>query len=277
MNKWLIILLFTAINIKAQSRHAGKFAIHIDPENTILDERFNSTLEETPGHQFIRKIYYPETKQITHLITYNAIGQRIREGDYKEWYDDGTLFIEGQYKDNKKEGEWLFEQGKGIYVNDLREGRWIFRNDSNRIVRTANYSEGRLNGWTHYFNRMALAIDSIYYKNDTIEIKSPHEQFANEKTPEFKGGTAGFYKWLNKRIIYPKDAKKNYVEGKAIVRFTIDTNGKVIDIKVLRGLCSSIRANCYSLFGKMPDWTPGYQNGKAVKVTYSLPLTYRLD
>ncbi|MBK6371901.1 MAG: energy transducer TonB [Saprospiraceae bacterium] len=98
-----------------------------------------------------------------------------------------------------------------------------------------------------------------------------------ETKPQFKKGQGAFYEYLNSNIKYPNDAKKHGITGKAIVEFTIEKNGEVTDIKVIRGLCNSITGVCYELFETMPDWSPGMQNGIPVRVQYSLPITFNLE
>jgi protein TonB len=82
--------------------------------------------------------------------------------------------------------------------------------------------------------------------------------------------------YLYKNIRYPNKARKQEIEGTAIVRFVIEKDGTIEDIKVLRGLSKEISAVCKNLVEKMPKWTPGYKNGKPVRVQFNLPIKFRL-
>ncbi|MDD4636936.1 MAG: energy transducer TonB [Bacteroidales bacterium] len=97
-----------------------------------------------------------------------------------------------------------------------------------------------------------------------------------ENPPTFPGGDAKLLEWVQKNVQYPKGAKNRGEKGRVTVSFVIDKTGKVMGGKVERGVSSELDAEALRVVSIMPNWTPGKQNGKLVKVRYMLPITFRL-
>lgn len=97
-----------------------------------------------------------------------------------------------------------------------------------------------------------------------------------EQQPLFPGGAEGLFKYLTSNMRYPQDALKAGKEGRVLVSFKIDIDGSIKDAKVERGVDPALDAEALRLVNGMPAWTPGYFNGKPVKVTYNLPVTFKL-
>ncbi|HNI31448.1 MAG TPA: energy transducer TonB, partial [Chitinophagales bacterium] len=99
-----------------------------------------------------------------------------------------------------------------------------------------------------------------------------------EVMPTYPGGVPELMKFLMKNIRYPSLARENGLEGKVIVKFYIDTDGTVKDPTVLK---DNVGGGCgdeaIRVVKAMPKWTPGSQRGKAVKVYYTLPVTFKLQ
>ena len=98
-----------------------------------------------------------------------------------------------------------------------------------------------------------------------------------EVKPMFQGGDANnFAKWVNENIVYPEDALKAKKEGRVIVMFTITSEGKMTNAKVLRGTFKSMDDEALRVIKSSPEWTPGMMHGKAVSVTYTFPVVFKL-
>lgn len=110
--------------------------------------------------------------------------------------------------------------------------------------------------------------------------KDPSDEnvfIAVEVMPEFPGGTTAMMEYLSKSVKYPSDALAVKITGKVYVSFVINENGKVTDVKVLRGIGTSCDKEAIRVVSEMPDWTPGTQNEKPVKVKYTLPIAFKLS
>ncbi len=98
-----------------------------------------------------------------------------------------------------------------------------------------------------------------------------------EVMPQFPGGNAEMMKFLKENIRYPKEAHEKNIQGRVIVRFIVNEDGQVSDAKVARSVDPLLDAEALRVVNSMPKWTPGKQDGKAVKVKYHLPLSFQLN
>ena len=98
-----------------------------------------------------------------------------------------------------------------------------------------------------------------------------------EEMPEYPGGIAAALKWIANELKYPAIAQENGVQGRVTVRFTINADGSVVDPSILRGVDPHLDKEALRVIGKMPKWKPGKQRGKAVRVSYNLPVRFKLN
>ena len=98
-----------------------------------------------------------------------------------------------------------------------------------------------------------------------------------EQKPEFPGGEAAMYKWLSDHINYPPAAAEEGVQGRVVVEFVVSKTGKIEGARVLRGRHPALDREALRVVNAMPNWQPGRNNGQAVKVTYTLPVSFRLQ
>ena len=98
-----------------------------------------------------------------------------------------------------------------------------------------------------------------------------------EVKPTFNGGEAGtfFSKWVYENLKYPQTAKDAEVQGRVLAQFVVGTDGKIQDVKVLRGVHPDLDAEVVRVISSSPDWTPGYVKGEPVKVTYMFPVVFK--
>ena len=98
-----------------------------------------------------------------------------------------------------------------------------------------------------------------------------------EQKPTFQGKDPNhFTKWVFSKIVYPELAKENGVQGRVTLQFTIDTDGSVRNVKVLRGVDSSLDKEAVRVVSSSPKWQPGMQRNKPVKVKYTFPVVFQL-
>ena len=98
-----------------------------------------------------------------------------------------------------------------------------------------------------------------------------------EEQPSFPGGMGALMQWLNDNINYPPIAAENGIEGRVIVQFVVSKTGAISDVKVARGVDPSLDKEAVRVVSKMPNWTPGKQNGTNVNVRFTLPVQFRLN
>ena len=113
-------------------------------------------------------------------------------------------------------------------------------------------------------------------KEEVVEEEAIPFQLVEEK-PSFNGGDANeFSKWVNSKLQYPEIAKENGVQGRVTLQFTVNPDGSVSNVKVLRGVDPSLDKEAVRVVSMSPKWKPGKQRDRAVKVTYTFPVIFQL-
>lgn len=113
-------------------------------------------------------------------------------------------------------------------------------------------------------------------KEEVVEEEAIPFQLVEEK-PSFNGGDANeFSKWVNSKLQYPEIAKENGVQGRVTLQFTVNPDGSVSNVKVLRGVDSSLDKEAVRVVSMSPKWKPGKQRDRAVKVNYTFPVIFQL-
>lgn len=98
-----------------------------------------------------------------------------------------------------------------------------------------------------------------------------------EQMPQFPGGDAALFEYLSTHIKYPTIAEENGVQGRVIVTFVVERDGSITDVKVVKSVDPSLDKEASRVVAGMPKWIPGKQNGSAVRVMYTVPVTFRLQ
>ncbi len=98
-----------------------------------------------------------------------------------------------------------------------------------------------------------------------------------EQMPEFPGGEAAMLKYIADNVNYPPLAKENNIQGRVIVQFVVDENGRITNLKVARDIGWGCGEEALRVVKSMPRWKPGKQRNKAVRVQYALPIKFELN
>jgi len=98
-----------------------------------------------------------------------------------------------------------------------------------------------------------------------------------ESMPEFPGGQPKLYTYLGEHIKYPVMAKESGIQGKVFVTFVVETDGSITDVRLLRGIGGGCDEEAIRVVQSMPNWRPGKQRGKPVRVQYNLPVRFTLQ
>ncbi len=309
-NSVTVILLLLSTTISAQKSNftdsskqfENRYTDYLKEGEKIKKSWYHYVITETEDKEYFARVFYPETRQIISLVQYKSSKCKVKNGYAMYWTDEGTLTSEGNYKDNQRVGRWSTYSRKtgnltseGSYKNNKRSEIWInFKN--NNPSSSYVYFNGKKEGEFIQFDSLGAVSNKGIYKNDTIysqtKIVKPMEVDSTEQMPMFKSekcedisnyqeqkkcAEGEMLKYIYKNLKYPDIARKFRIEGKAIVQFTIDKNGDVIDIEFIRSICQEIKNICTELIEGMPKWTPGVQRGMNVKVRYTLPISFKLE
>ena len=119
------------------------------------------------------------------------------------------------------------------------------------------------------YSQEALLLNEKHTTDEEIFMKV-------EEMPEFPGGYEGLAKYLSDSITYPAIAKEYNIQGKVYVQFVVEKNGKVSNVKVVRGVDKNLDKEAVRVVKSFPDWKAGKQRGKAVRVYFTVPINFQL-
>jgi len=113
----------------------------------------------------------------------------------------------------------------------------------------------------------------------TITLDTPETENAFdvvEEMPQFPGGAPELMKFLSMTVKYPVAAEKAGTQGRVIASFIVEKDGSISGAKVVKNVSEELDAEALRVINAMPNWTPGKQNGQAVRVKYTIPISFRL-
>ncbi len=114
---------------------------------------------------------------------------------------------------------------------------------------------------------------------EEVEVEEEIEPIAFavvEDKPVFPGGDAALMKFIADNTKYPEIAKENGIQGRVFIQFVIDKTGRVTKVQVAKGVDPYLDAEAKRVVAMLPNWTPGKQRGKAVPVTFVVPINFKL-
>lgn len=97
-----------------------------------------------------------------------------------------------------------------------------------------------------------------------------------EVMPQFPGGQIAMLQYIMKNIKYPEQAMKEGIQGRVAVRFIVEKDGSISDVKPVLSVHPLLNKEAVRVVKSMPKWTPGKQNGKPVRVRFNLPVMFKL-
>ena len=124
-------------------------------------------------------------------------------------------------------------------------------------------------------------VDIMEYKYQEVVQEEDEEEVIPsvvvQQKPTFQGGDVnGFSKWVNSRLVYPEQAKELGIQGRVVLQFTIGKDGRLQDLKVLNAPDPTLADEAVRVVSSSPKWEPGRQRDRAVKVSYTFPVIYKL-
>ena len=111
------------------------------------------------------------------------------------------------------------------------------------------------------------------------EVEDPEKEVYQivEQMPGFPGGPEAMMQYVAKHINYPKEAQKAGIQGRVFVGFIVEADGSLSDFKVLRGIGYGCDEEAIRVAQSMPKWKPGMHRGEPVRVSYQIPIWFKLE
>ena len=97
-----------------------------------------------------------------------------------------------------------------------------------------------------------------------------------EQMPQFPGGESALMEYVSKNVVYPEEAKEKEIQGRVFIGFVVEKDGSIGEVKVLRGIGGGCDEEAVRVIKGMPKWKPGMQKGKPVRVSYQIPIMFKL-
>ncbi|MCQ2058342.1 MAG: energy transducer TonB [Bacteroidaceae bacterium] len=98
-----------------------------------------------------------------------------------------------------------------------------------------------------------------------------------EDMPEFPGGAAALMEYLKKNIKYPQICRENNIQGRVLIKFVVNKDGSIVDPEVIKSVNPYLDKEALRVISGMPAWKPGKQRGQAVRVNYTVPVSFKLN
>ena len=154
-------------------------------------------------------------------------------------------------------------QGKRTSVDSEKKGIAIAEIKEHKEKESAELDEIVVVGYSSNEKQESEKDKKVY---DVVEVP-----------PVFAGGEKAMFEYLSKNIRYPVEAQKQKIQGRVVVQFVVNDEGKVSSAKIVYSIDTYLDAEALRIINAMPDWTPGKQGGKNVSVRYVLPIQFKLQ
>jgi len=238
--------------------------------------------------QFIVKDYFLSGK-VQMEGTYKTINPDVKNGHFVYYFQNGRKMSETDYLENQPEGEY-----KEWYANGNKKSLTTVKNGTmDGVYKTwsedgipqleINYKKGELDGIfiSYYDNGKPVRKD--VYVNGEIKKKKCFTREGKDTTwfeyiqmPQFPGGAEKLNAFIDKEMVYPKEAKEDLREGLVTVEFSIGKEGSIAKVKVIKADKDYFNSEAIRLVSSFPKWLPGRKDGQLIDVTLTIPIPFRL-
>lgn len=212
------------------------------------------------------------------LITYDD-GKPI--GNFFVWYENGnpkeetSIDVNWASAKHQKMINYWNEKGEKIVDN----GNGFLESKDDYLTEKGNYKNGFKDGkWTGSSLKNTFSYEEIYSEGELVSgVSIEHDGTKNEYTslevrPEPIKGMEHFYKYISSNFIAPKSAYKNKIQGKIIVAFVVDKEGKIVEPKITRSLGSELDNEAIRILTNYEGWKPALQKGRKVRCSFNIPI-----
>jgi TonB family protein len=288
--KYLFLLIFSALSLNAFSQEK----IYLDsawkkvdsPEKAVYYRILEYNKKDNNKGKIID--YYISGK-IQSEADYSDFSKKIKHGKFIMYYENGNIEKKMEYVNGKKNGKYVAYWENGTlqeetdYIHGDIDGKDKSYFENGNIKQSTSYTKYNRNG-EHLVYRKTGQLKRIdNYENGKFTRGKCFDLAGNDTTyfdyeiaADFPGGRSEMMKFLASEMKYPVNAFKNKIEGKVYLRFIVDTDGSVRDVKITRGINQELDAEAIRAVRNMPKWSPGMIDGVGVKSYFDLPVNFKL-
>ena len=245
-----VLVLTTAASAPAAAQQA------VPPTRHELLDSTHAVINTATGARYRRDTEYADSVrgvvreftlagQLVHQSHYENLRTKLLDGVAESWWPNGKLSVHEEYAHGKRLGELRLYYENG------------------RLKRRAQYGESG---------------------TSTGECFGPEDQpvpfFEYEVMPRYSRGDGGFVAIvmaISGNVKYPRDALKAQIEGRVFVKFMVNKQGQVKDIELVKGVFPSLDQSAMQAVRALRAFTPGHQDGQAVAVSFTVPITFKIQ
>jgi TonB family protein len=226
------------------------------------------------------------------IISYSKNGNKVNStifqngrpmGKVQKWYESGIKSEEGEFLDL----EWSTGKSYKVYqfwdennTQKVIDGNGVYTKTNNYITETGSLKNGYKDGiWKGESIKKFYSFVETYKEGDFISGVSTeydgtkYKYTELEVKPEPKKGLQHFYKYIAKNFTYTRASIKNKIKGKIIVQFVVDSEGKIVEPKIIKGLGYGLDEEAIRVLTSYDKWIPALQRGRKVRCSYSIPIS----
>ena len=276
---------------ETNDEYRRKFTFELDSAEKVTRYGYYYVVSNVPG-AFRVRVFHPDLKTLTEEKHYSTEALTLLHGEYKSWWDDGSIREQGFYQYGRKHGIWLEKepgQGKSVsgdYYNQRKEGIWTQLDTNGMVESVHTWKDGKRHGKFFLYNTAGEKVNEGLFSNDTLiaelfktpKINKPYLENCDKEifSDVYACTDIALNQYVYSELKYPASAKKNKVEGSAFVQWDVDVDGKAKNIRVPASVSNDIKEEIIRVFSRMPDWEPGTKDGVPTKMTLSLPINFGL-
>lgn len=224
--------------------------------------------------------------------TYLSKELKKKNGKFIYFFDNGQKEIEGEYKNGGKVGEWIwwFENGsmceQGKYDSRGKKTDFWKRWYSNgQLDNEGRYINGKHDDeWKWFFKNGQMSSKELYKNGELISFtfwdEEGHELengIEFEVMPEYIGGVDALTAYLGSSVNYPEKARLAKKSGRVLIDFVVGINGEIEGVKVRQSVHPLLDNEALRVVSEMKKWKNGLQHNRPVRVSYTVPINFRLE
>lgn len=232
------------------------------------------------GHTIGEEINYYENGNKKNSFSYQ---NKKLNGVSKKWYESGKPKEEGIFDSEKfgtdyfyKVSQFWDENGTQTVIN----GNGNCNTSDEFYTENGSYKNGYKEGdWNGESSKRGIIFHEKYVNGKFIVGETTKNDGTKktytvlEKRPEPKKGIQHFYKYIGSKFRYTKESIQNQVQGRIVLQFVVDKEGKIVEPKIMKSLGYGLDEEAIRVLTSYDEWNPGEQKGVFVKCLYSLPLS----
>jgi len=274
--KILIGSLLLILSLNGLSQSSAKFYYDEDMHPVSKAKAVIYGKEEMDSGLYKLTCYYKKKKNpLACVVYFSDSTQRLREGRYRFYYEDGIMGTEGSYHNGKKEGLWI-DYGKKGQINDSveykegmavqRTGFYDLENNHQRLVTVDDVANNSLHIIIYDLHGELMSEEKIPQDYSGIYIN-------DDTTCTFTGGAVAWQHYITRAIMSHINDLNDADYGTVLLRFVVDTSGNITDLMPLTMKNSDLAKIAFNAIDSGPKWIPGQHDGKKVKMILIQPVT----